>query len=137
AHRFGHVARPPLLERACRFGDLLRHDRIALFHRIPPAWFATVSPQSKKKPTWWNTLRYSTTSAYSLTSPPARPGCSSSSHPTTSIDIYRSVRLRTPIATILYGPERGKQVDRCSRVPERSCTLMPKAFLLLDDEGHP
>src|SRR5688572_7841310 len=38
---------------------------------------------TKKKPTRWNTRRYSTTSAYSSTSLPAWPGCSSSSRPTT------------------------------------------------------
>jgi hypothetical protein len=41
--------------------------------------------EAKKKPTWSNTKRYSTTSAYSLTSPPARPDRPLSSHPTTSI----------------------------------------------------
>jgi hypothetical protein len=44
-----------------------------------------LNPQKQKKPTWWNTLRYSTTPAYSLTSPPAVPGCSSPSCPTTSL----------------------------------------------------
>ena len=40
---------------------------------------------AKKKPTWPNTLkRYSTTSAYSSTSPPNDWGCPLSSHPTTS-----------------------------------------------------
>gem|GEM_PF-6895085 len=39
----------------------------------------------QKKPTWLNTIKgRSTTSAYSSTSPPARPGYPSSSHPTTS-----------------------------------------------------
>ncbi len=32
--------------------------------------------QKRKKPTWRNTRRYSTTSAYSLTSPSAPPSCS-------------------------------------------------------------
>ena len=41
-----------------------------------------LGPKKQKKPTWQNTRRYSTTSAYSLTSPSALPGCSSSSHPT-------------------------------------------------------
>jgi hypothetical protein len=36
---------------------------------------APEQPQ-KKKPTWSTTLRVSTMSAYSSTSPPARPGCS-------------------------------------------------------------
>jgi hypothetical protein len=40
--------------------------------------------KKRKKPTWRNTLGYSTTSAYSPTSSPARPGCPSFSHPTTS-----------------------------------------------------
>ena len=39
------------------------------------------------KPTWRNTRRYSTTSAYSLTNPPARPGCSLFSHPTFSLEV--------------------------------------------------
>ena len=36
---------------------------------------------------------YSTTSAYSLTSPPVRPGCSSSSHPTTLEQLLPRVEL--------------------------------------------
>jgi hypothetical protein len=36
----------------------------------------------KKKPAWWNTLRYSTTPAYSSTGPPAKPECPLSSRPT-------------------------------------------------------
>ena len=51
--------------------------------RGPPALLAS----QEKKPTWWNTRRYSTTSAYSSTSPPTQPGCPSSSRPTTSIPI--------------------------------------------------
>ena len=57
----------------------------------------------QKKPTWPITLRCSATSAYSLTSPPARPGCPSSSRPTTSKNqivlepvtdsIYRTITL--------------------------------------------
>ena len=43
------------------------------------------APQKTKKPTWRNTRRYSATSAYSSTSPPAQPGCSPYSHPTTSL----------------------------------------------------
>jgi hypothetical protein len=39
-------------------------------------------PSKTKKPTRCNTPRRSTTSAYSSTNPPAGPGCSSSSHPT-------------------------------------------------------
>jgi hypothetical protein len=43
---------------------------------------ASTSSQAKKKPTWPNTLGHSTTSAYSLTDPPARPGYPLFSHPT-------------------------------------------------------
>ena len=46
--------------------------------------------QEQKKPTWRNTLRYSTTSAYSLTNPPEVPGCPSPSHPTTALEKPRS-----------------------------------------------
>jgi hypothetical protein len=40
---------------------------------------------AKKKPTWPNTLKYSTTSAYSLTDPPARPGYPLFSRPTPTL----------------------------------------------------
>ena len=46
-----------------------------------------LAPQKTKKPTWRNTSRYSATSAYSSTNPPAMPGCISASHPTS---IYRN-----------------------------------------------
>lgn len=39
----------------------------------------------QKKPTWRNTRRFSTTSAYLLMSLPDKPGCSSNSHPNTSL----------------------------------------------------
>ncbi len=39
----------------------------------------------QKKPTWPNTRRHSTTSAYSSTGLPARPGCPSPSHPTSKL----------------------------------------------------
>jgi len=49
----------------------------------PPSVVAAVPQHRKrKKPTWRNTRRYSITSAYSTTGPPAEPSCSSSSHPT-------------------------------------------------------
>ena len=48
-------------------------------------WSLRVSRSTEsKKPTRRNALRNSTTSAYSSTSPPAKPGCSLSSRPTTS-----------------------------------------------------
>lgn len=33
-----------------------------------------LAAEGKKKPTWWNTRWYSTTSAYSLGEPPGRAG---------------------------------------------------------------
>src|SRR5579862_1704045 len=51
--------------------------------------------RTKKKPTWRNTRRYSTTSAYSLTSLPARPGCPQSSHPTISLESRGQLRRRS------------------------------------------
>jgi hypothetical protein len=56
----------------------------------------------KQKPTWLSTMRYSTTSVYSSTSPPAKPDCSSFSRPTTPTESEtRSptaliIRLKTP-----------------------------------------
>ena len=50
-------------------------------HRLRPFMLG-----KRKKPTWRNTRRYSTTSAYSLTSPSAGPGRSLSSHPTNSLE---------------------------------------------------
>jgi hypothetical protein len=54
--------------------------------QIPFAYRHGVSSNGfgrKKKPTWRNTLRYSTTSAYHSTSLPAMLDCPSSSRPTT------------------------------------------------------
>src|SRR5205085_531737 len=56
-------------------------------------------------------LRHSTTSAYSLTSPPARPGCSSSSLPT----IHNQLVLQL-ICSGFYRPEQRKQADCCARL---------------------
>jgi hypothetical protein len=50
--------------------------------------------QEQKKPTWRNTPRRSTTSAYSSTSPPVQPGCSPSSHPTTIFAEPQSIATR-------------------------------------------
>ena len=70
--------------------------------------------RKRKKPTWRNTLRYSTTSAYSLTSPPARPGCSLSSHPTTSNQLASRAAFRfstAPLTAVIVRRGRGRQVD--------------------------
>ena len=45
-------------------------------------WPSSPRSRSKNEPTWWNTRRYSSTSAYSRTSPPDQPGCPLSSRPT-------------------------------------------------------
>ena len=65
--------------------------------------------QERKKPTWRNTRRYSTTSAYSLTSPSAHPGCSLSSHPTTSLEKAAFKRFATLPSLQSYAVERGIQ----------------------------
>ena len=56
----------------------------------------------QKKPTWRNTRRYSTTSAYSSTSPPARPGCSLSSHPTIALEGGGQLRRTPSTVGIVY-----------------------------------
>ena len=67
--------------------------------------------QGTKKPTWWNTLRYSTTSAYSATSLPERPGCPSSSHPTSLTYISVGVHLDTDGDHII--PRGAGNASRC------------------------
>ena len=52
--------------------------------------------RKQKKPTWQNTRRHSTTSAYSSTNPSAKPSCSSFSHPT-SVSIRRGPRKSTAL----------------------------------------
>ena len=64
----------------------------------------------RKKPTWRNTLRYSTTSAYSPTSLSAQPSCSSSSHPTTANQLVTEPCSNSPrLSTIRsIGPRNGQ-----------------------------
>jgi hypothetical protein len=82
--------------------DLLCRARIGLFHGTTRGVLANVAHrQEQKRPTWRNTRRYSATSAYSLTSPPARPGCSLSSHPTISLDSRDQVRRDSSTSIIL------------------------------------
>ncbi len=61
-------------------------------------WLPPSRAAETKKADVVETRRYSTTSAYSSTSPPAPPGCPSSSHPTI-------------INILLYGTRGGKQVN--------------------------
>jgi hypothetical protein len=65
----------------------------------------------RKKPTWRNALRHSTTSAYSLTSPSAQPSCPLSSHPTNSDQLTTRAAL-----TIRYGS--GNQLNSRARIAE-------------------
>src|SRR5438445_11532012 len=53
-------------------------------------------PAANKKADVVEYLRYSSTSAYSSTSPPVQPGCPSSSHPTTSNKQFGGVSLALP-----------------------------------------
>src|SRR3984957_11052402 len=62
---------------------LIAHSGVA--HHAPCKY---VAPTQQKKADVGKTLRYSTTPAYSITSPPVMLVCSSSSHPTT-ISIVR------------------------------------------------
>ena len=74
----------------------------------PRAGPALCTSTSKiKKPTWWNTQRYSATPAYSSTSPPAKPGCPLSSHPTTLIQVFNGPvceSTRAPLTTYCPAP---------------------------------
>ena len=72
-HRLGDVvARSSLLESDCRLGNLLAPWLIWTCSLGWSLQVATVPRHQTKKPTWLNTLRYSTTSAYSLTGSPAQ-----------------------------------------------------------------
>ncbi len=65
--------------------------------------------QVQKKPTWQNTRRRSTTSAYSSTGRPAGPGYPLSSHPTTSHP--RSIRADSRLSMSLYRLRSGETKD--------------------------
>ena len=73
----------------------------------------TSKTASKKKPTWWNTLRHSTTSAYSSTSPPVRPGCPLSRHPTICVQVFIGADCTctpAPVCPLLSHADRQYQV---------------------------
>ena len=77
--------------------------------------------RKQKKPTWSITRRCSTRSAYSSTSPPAGPGCSSSSHPTNFNRLFnRAAFTLTSNSTSALGQTKGSftlssgsSVSRC------------------------
>ena len=75
-----------LLASAGRFGDVLRRAELDLSIGSFLVSVIIFGPR-KKKPAWWNTLRYSTTPAYSSTGPPAKPECPLSSRPTKSAHV--------------------------------------------------
>jgi hypothetical protein len=68
-----------------------------------PPLVVTAVPQHRKqkKPTWRNTQRYSTTSAYSSTSLPLQADCSLSSHPTTLVESRDKMHRILPTAIIV------------------------------------
>src|SRR6185312_15277484 len=75
----------PLREADGRLGDLLCHARIVIVHQAFPRRLRMPRAAASKKSRRGGTpRRYSTTPAYSSTSPPVKPGCPSSSRPTTS-----------------------------------------------------
>src|SRR5271157_5017724 len=68
-----------------------------------------------KKPAWRNTQRYSTTSAYSSTSPPAKPGCPLPGHPTTSIQHFSGAECEVHMGSVtilhcLARKQKGKEI---------------------------
>src|SRR5271157_2538678 len=101
-----------------------------------------------KKPTWRNTQRYSTTSAYSSTSPPAWPGCPLPSHPTTSIQIFSGAECestRAPWLPSLSGAGTEKQVKcfaiscvmyLCDPYPEEAGPQRRRAALVSSMRGR-
>src|SRR5688572_33069551 len=66
------------------------HHRLVVFPRQHQHGIVSICVRIQKKPTWSRTLRHSTTSAYLLTSLPARPGCASFSLPITWASLYGS-----------------------------------------------
>ena len=70
-------------------------------------------PENKNKPTWRNTRRYSTTSAYWLTSPLARPSPALSSHPTISLERLGQNAPRLFLSLLLYAAKRAKAIGLC------------------------
>src|SRR5271157_535289 len=97
---------------------------------LPGACDRRVSPQAKKKPTWPNTQRHSTTSAYLLTSPPDQPGCPLPSRPTTCVYDLTGARVMSAWAPYRYyclrETKRASELffvflyDQCETAPARA-----------------
>jgi len=86
------------------------------FGRLSPALTDIVDNPQRKKPTWLNTGRCSTTSVYSSTSLPAKPDCPSSSRPTT---VGGAERTRTSPSLQFYVGSPAKQMSRAPLVPQQ------------------
>ena len=84
--------------------------------------------QEQKKPTWRDTRRYSTTSAYSSTSPPVGLGCSLSSHPTTLLESHDPLCHNSSNAIIVrrFGAKARGQPS-CPAQSPREPTWIPSA----------
>ena len=80
------ISIPKAFATAIRLMPLVKKD--VSIRYLPEITTIRCSSSQEKKPTWPNTLGYSTTSAYSSTSPPAKPGCPSSSRPTSRIQVF-------------------------------------------------
>ena len=76
----------------------------------PQRWPTSDTAKNEKKPTWRNTRKCSTTSAYSSTSLPARPSCSLSSHPTTSL-----AKPRSCVPRLVHGSNHRPLSGKCKR----------------------
>jgi hypothetical protein len=121
----------PLERSGFQLFTVARRSSIGLVHWVRLLFAESVSEQRKqKKPTRQNTLRFSATSAYSLTSPPAPPGCSLFSHPIfsraeLSIILQRATDRRyAPIGVLaesVYGPGRMsiRNPPRCPALASR------------------
>ena len=96
----GSLCKPvQCLDASVRRPCILMPDSLASRSCSFVSWYAVraaivnvVHDQERKKPTWGNTRRCFTTSAYSSTSPPAWPSCSLSSLPTVSLENCEQVR---------------------------------------------
>ena len=89
--RLSSTRRISILSTASRLMWFFPSARLRKYEHYSLPWMDSDRPatQKTKKPTWRNTRRYSTTSAYSSTNLSARPSCSSSSHPTPLCKLYK------------------------------------------------
>ena len=106
------------LELDHRLSDPLRHRRRGFVHRFRPDE-RELSYRGQKKPAWQNTLRYSTTPAYSLSGPPADPVCPISSFPTTSTRFVTAQEMFSRSVYLLIleiALEKARAISRVRRI---------------------